>query len=125
MPSIFDSARQKELTGRLTMLRMALADLPVRSKGPSFLSSSLGRYLVIHVLPWPKGAPTAPELLARCDVAQFEVEKKLFGELVAKVGSRKDATDWPEHPAFGPMKRSDWGALGYRHVHHHFTQFGI
>jgi hypothetical protein len=149
MPSIFDPARQSELNERLAKLtpetparwgkfnatrmlshvndalRMAIADLQVKPKGPSFLSSSLGRYLVIHLLPWPKGAPTAPELLARGDTAQFEVEKKHFGELVAKIGSRKDVMDWPEHPAFGPMTRKDWGALGYKHVHHHFTQFGI
>ena len=148
MPSIFDAARQEELVGRVAQLtpetparwgkftatkmlthvndalRMALADLPVKPRKTPFKNAVM-RYLVIRWLPWPKGVPTAPELLARCETGQFDVEKKLFGELVARVGSRKDHTEWPEHPAFGPMSRADWGALGYRHVHHHFTQFGI
>jgi hypothetical protein len=149
MPSIFEPARQQELLTRLgsltpetrarwgkftatkmlahvnDALRMALADLPVKAKRPSFLSSPLGRYLAIYLLPWPKGAPTAPELLVRCDGAEMEAERRAFKELVAKVGARKDATHWPPHPAFGAMSARDWGYLGYRHIHHHFTQFGV
>jgi hypothetical protein len=148
MPSIFEVERQKELTARLKKLtpetparwgkfnatkmlthvndalRMALADLPVKPRRTP-LKNAFARLMFIHVLPFPKGAPTASELLVRGDACQFEVEKKLFGELVAKLGARKDATEWPEHPAFGRMTRKDWGVLGYKHVHHHFTQFGI
>lgn len=148
MPTIFDASRQKEVVdrlGRLTpetparwgkftatrmiahvndALRMALADLPVKSRKTPF-KNAVARLLIIHVLPFPKGAPTAPELLARADTAEFEVERAAFAELVARVGACKDKADWPEHPAFGPMTKKDWGVLGYKHVHHHFTQFGI
>lgn len=148
MPSIFETERQRELVTRLgtltpdtparwgkftatkmiahvnDALRMALADLPTKPKKTPFKNAVM-RFLVIRVLPWPKGAPTAPELLARCDSAEFMEERRAFAELVARVGARKDANDWPEHPAFGAMSRKDWGLLGYRHADHHFTQFGI
>ena len=148
MPSIFDPARQQELVTRVSRLspetparwgkfnatrmlahvndafRMALADLPVKPRKTPF-KNAVARILIIHLLPFPKGAPTAPELLARVDSAEFETERKAFAELVARVGARQDATVWPEHPAFGTMTRGDWGALGYKHANHHFTQFGI
>lgn len=105
-------------------LRMAIGDLPVKAR-PSFLRNAFVRYLVIYVFPFPKGAPTAPELLARADRAEFGAERAAFVELVAKVGSQGGRHSWPDHPAFGPMTRKDWGALGYKHVHHHLTQFGV
>jgi hypothetical protein len=148
MPTIFDGVRQQELVARARnlsqqtparwgkftatkmlahvndALRMALADLPVRSRKTPF-KNAFARLMIIHLLPFPKGAPTAPELLARCDSAEFEAERTAFAELVMRVGSRKEVTNWPEHPAFGPMTKKDWGVLGYKHVHHHFRQFGI
>lgn len=105
-------------------LRMATGELPVKSK-KTFLRNPVIRYLVIYVLPFPKGAPTAPELLARADRAEFNAERAAFTELLAGVGSQGGRLAWPDHPAFGPMTRKDWGALGYKHIHHHFTQFGI
>ena len=64
-------------------------------------------------------------MLARGDSAELEAEKKIFAELVQRVGARKGATDWPEHPAFGVMSERDWGVLGFKHVDHHFKQFGV
>ncbi|MGH9801334.1 MAG: DUF1569 domain-containing protein, partial [Blastocatellia bacterium] len=31
----------------------------------------------------------------------------------------------PEHPAFGKLSTKDWGALTYKHMDHHFRQFGV
>jgi hypothetical protein len=45
-------------------MRMALGELPTKSKGGPLRYSPINK-LVIYWLPWPKGAPTAPELLAR------------------------------------------------------------
>jgi hypothetical protein len=105
-------------------LRMATGELPVKAR-KSFLRNAVVRYLIIYVFPFPKGAPTAPELLARSDRAEFNAERAAFAELLAKVGSQGGRVAWPDHPAFGPMTRKDWGVLGYKHVHHHFTQFGV
>jgi hypothetical protein len=105
-------------------LRMATGELPVKPR-KSFLRNAIVRYLIIYVFPFPKGAPTAPELLARSDRAEFNAERAAFAELLAKVGSQGGRVAWPDHPAFGPMTRKDWGVIAFKHVHHHFTQFGI
>lgn len=83
------------------------------------------KQLIIYYLPFPKGVPTAPALLARCDAAVFEDEVQTFRQLLDRLARRSRETSWPGHPAFGAMSRRAWGVLGYRHVDHHFTQFGV
>lgn len=82
------------------------------------------RHFIIYWMPWPKGVPTAPELLARessgweSEIAAFSARLRSFGEL-------RTRTTWPVHPAFGKMSTSEWGVLGYRHTDHHLRQFGV
>ena len=83
------------------------------------------KQLIIYVLPFPKGAPSAPMLFARGAGADFRDEVTAFGQILQRVAGRSAETRWPDHPAFGRMSRGDWGALGYKHVDHHFTQFGV
>ncbi len=103
---------------------MALGDLPTKPKNGPLRFPPL-KQLVIYVFPFPKGVPTAPELLARVDGAQFERERETFPLLLERIGARATALNWPNSPAFGRMSRRDWGVLSYKHVHHHFTQFGV
>lgn len=105
-------------------MRMATGELPVKPKKTPFKNAFM-RWLIIYVAPFPKRAPTAPELLARGDSAEFASECETFRLGVAKVLARKNETRWPDHPAFGAMSRQDWGTLGYKHTDHHFRQFGI
>lgn len=101
---------------------MAIGELPIATKGPTLLRVAPVRYLVIHVLPFPKGAPTAPELLARSGNAELAREQEAFAALFDRLG-RTDSLA-PSHPAFGAMTRRDWGVLAHRHVDHHLRQFG-
>lgn len=39
--------------------------------------------------------------------------------------ARNQQQQWPEHPAFGKLSTKDWGVLVYRHIDHHFKQFGV
>lgn len=48
-----------------------------------------------------------------------------FGELLERFAARPPDATWPLHPAFGTLSRRAWGVLGYRHVDHHFRQFGV
>jgi hypothetical protein len=79
---------------------------------------------VIFVLPWPKGAPTAPELLARAPTA-WTGEVVTLSALIERFATRGATGEWPQHPAFGSMTGHAWGVLVYRHCDHHFRQFGI
>jgi hypothetical protein len=104
-------------------VRMALGEITVKPKrGPLRLGPV--RYAVIYWLPFPKGAPTAPELLVRravnCEAEVGEL-KAALERMVAKAGTPR----WVEHPAFGRMTERDWGVMVYRHIDHHLRQFGV
>ena len=146
MPSIWDDGARASLVSRARTLttdhrarwgklsvagmlahlndatRMALDELPVQAKAPPFLKIAPVRYLVIHVLPFPRSAPTAPELLVRCGAANLASEQATFATLAERLNAA--STLAARHPAFGPMTRRDWGVLAYRHADHHLRQFG-
>jgi hypothetical protein len=102
---------------------MALGELPVAAKAPPFLRYPPVRYLLIHVLPMPKRAPTAPELLARSAEADLSREQAAFTTLFERLGAA--TTLAATHPAFGTMTRRDWGVLCHKHIDHHLRQFGV
>lgn len=104
-------------------MRMALGDVMPKSKNLPLRFFPL-KQLIIYLVPFPKGAPTAPELIARTGRCAWDEEVSAFKELLGRLAARSGSTVWPPHPAFGAMSRRDWGALGYKHIAHHFTQFG-
>ena len=105
-------------------LRMALGDLPVRSKNLPLRYKPI-RHLFIYYLPMPKGAPTAPELIARCNGASLEDERKAFAELLDRCGGVGPGAKLGEHPAFGDLSYDEYGALIAKHTDHHLRQFGL
>jgi len=82
------------------------------------------KQVVIYWLPWPKGVPTAPELLSK-NQRDFVGEHAVFRRYLATVEKPDAKKVWPEHPAFGALNTREWGALGYRHTDHHLRQFGV
>jgi Protein of unknown function (DUF1569) len=104
-------------------LAMGLGELEVAPKRTP-IANPLGRWLLINVLPWPQGTPTAPELLAT-PPAEWDADLARFRDLLERTGSRPQAGEWPRHPAFGAMSGKQWGALAYKHVDHHLRQFGV
>ena len=106
----------------VSAVQMALGEQPVKARS-SLLGNPIVRRLVIYYLPWPKGAPTAPEMLARAPEAWSDdiTTLKAAIERAAAKGAR---ATWAPHPAFGALSGTDWGVLIHRHVHHHLTQFG-
>jgi hypothetical protein len=105
-------------------LRMATGELDVAPRRTP-LRYPLVKQLGIYVVPMPKGVPTAPELLARVDTAEFERERLAFPRQMELFIARPRSGQWPDHPAFGSMSGSAWGVLACRHIDHHFTQFGV
>lgn len=106
----------------IAALRMALGEEPCKDR-PSFLSNGVVRYLVIHVLPFPKGAPTAREMLARAPQSWASDVAAVKGLIERAAANGPDGT-WARHPAFGDLSGRDWGVLIHKHVQHHLTQFG-
>jgi len=105
-------------------LRMALGDLPVKSKNLPLRYKPVRR-LFIYYLPMPKGAPTAPELIARCHGASLEDERQAFSDLLNRCGALAPGSKMGEHPAFGDLSYDEYGALIAKHTDHHLRQFGL
>jgi hypothetical protein len=103
-------------------LRMSLGELRCAPRRGPLRYAPL-RQLVIYAMPWPRGAPTAPELIARAP-DEWDEEVRAFGALLERFAARASDQPYPVHPAFGAISGKDWGALEFRHIDHHFTQFG-
>lgn len=104
-------------------MRMTVGELPAKSKGGPLRYPPL-KQLIIYWLPWPPGAPTAPELIART-ADDIEQETAAVQALIERFAQCADKSQWPEHPAFGKLSAKDWGVLAYRHIDHHLRQFGV
>ena len=106
-------------------LRMALGDLPVKSKNLPLRYKPI-RTLFIYYLPMPKGAPTAPELIARCPQRRAgRREEGVRGTDEALRGRDSRRPTLGEHPAFGDLSYDEYGALIAKHTDHHLRQFGV
>ena len=82
------------------------------------------KQLAIYWLPFPRGVPTAPELISR-KPAEWATECAAIREHLRWFGNRDPEVVWPEHPVFAKMSAQAWCVLGYRHMDHHLRQFGV
>jgi len=152
MPSLFSAADRETLLARLTRLtpnatarwgrmtapkmlahlndafRMGLGELPIKKRKLPFVLSALRAWpvkqLVIYAMPFPKSAPTAPEIYAR-DTADWNTEMQALLKYIAMAGVAPSDYPWAEHPLFGTLSHKTWGVLGYKHIDHHLQQFGV
>lgn len=103
--------------------RMALGELEVPSANKRVFQMFPLKHLIIYVFPFPKGAPTAPEL--KPDVAEsLDEERAAVLELLERIGKGPREGAGPAHPLFGPLSRREWGVATYKHTDHHLKQFG-
>ena len=107
---------------RLSAL-MALGELPVACKSKRAFQVLPIKHLILHVVPFPKGAPTAPELLVP-NAASIDAIRSEFASLVERIGAGPREGDGPVHPLFGRLSFSEWGVATYKHADHHLRQFG-
>ena len=103
--------------------RMALGELPVASKGKRIFQVFPIKHLILHVVPFPKGAPTAPELLVS-DAAPVDAIQSELVSLLQRIGAGPRAGFGPDHPLFGGLSYREWGVATYKHTDHHLRQFG-
>jgi hypothetical protein len=82
------------------------------------------KHLLLYVLPFPKGAPTAPELKPVIAAESFEDERSALLALVERIGTGPSDGAGPGHPLFGPLTWREWGVVTYKHFDHHLKQFG-
>jgi hypothetical protein len=103
--------------------RMTLGELPVASSNKRVFQVFPLKHLALYVIPFPKGAPTAPELKPGV-AASFEEERTALLELLERIGTGPREGAGPAHPLFGPLTWREWGVATYKHTDHHLRQFG-
>jgi uncharacterized protein DUF1569 len=102
---------------------MALGELEVPSVNKRAFQVFPLKHLILYVLPFPKGAPTAPELKPGA-ATLFEEERTALLELLERIGTGPAEGAGPAHPLFGPLSWREWGVVTYKHADHHLKQFG-
>ena len=119
---------QMDARAMLTHLKqsalMALGELSVAGKGKRAFQVFPIKHLSLYVAPFPKGAPTAPELLVP-DAAPVDAIRSELMSLVERIGAGPREGDGPVHPLFGRLSFREWGVATYKHTDHHLRQFGV
>ena len=118
---------QMDVVGMLQHLslsaRMTLGELTVVSKNKRVLQVFPLKHLILYVIPFPKGAPTAPELKP-VDATSFEEARAALLGLLERIATGPREGAGPAHPLFGPLTWREWGVATYKHADHHLKQFG-
>ena len=116
-----------DVTGMLKHLHlsalMALGEMEVPSANKRVFHAFPLKHLLLYVVPFPKGAPTAPKLKPEA-AASIDEERAALLELLERIGTGPRDGAGPEHPLFGPLTRREWGVVTYKHADHHLRQFG-
>ena len=119
---------QMDAKAMLTHLRdsalMALGELPVASKSKRAFQVFPIKHLILHVVPFPKSAPTAPELLVP-EAGSVDAFRSELVSLMERIGAGPHEGDGPVHPLFGRLSFREWGVATYKHTDHHLRQFGV
>ena len=102
---------------------MALGEMEVPSANKRAFHVFPLKHLLLYVVPFPKGAPTAPKLKPQA-TASMEEERAAVLELIDRIGTGSRDGAGPDHPLFGPLTRREWGVVTYKHADHHLKQFG-
>ena len=115
---------QQMLVHCTTQLKLAVGEISAQTRGPSFLRSGLGKWILLSNLPWIKGAPTPDEMNVEKNnflLTGIEMEKR---DLLNYLEKAKGQVQLKPHPFFGNLSRNEWSRLIYKHIDHHLKQFG-
>jgi hypothetical protein len=87
---------------------------------------TVGKWIALRTpVPWPRGAPTRPEVEQGRGGTPPSDWVRDCAALRASILAFADRQTFGVHPIFGEMAQRDWHAWGYRHLDHHLRQFGV
>lgn len=105
-------------------LRNATGALPITLRPIPLARTRLVQWLMIDIVPFPKGAPTAPALRSRVP-ASIADERDALLALLERFAPEQGPISWAPHPLFGTLSPAQWGRLAHKHLDHHLRQFGV
>jgi hypothetical protein len=150
LPSVFDTKTTEETFKRLDKLTPAsapqwgkmnasqmLAHLNVAydlaygkiESNPNFFTKLILKLIVKGIVtsekPYPHNSRTAPEFII-ANERDFEKEKLKFMAHVNQTEQHgAQFFEGKESSSFGKMNSKEWSTQFYKHIDHHFRQFGV
>lgn len=91
-------------------------------RGPAMLRHFPMKQLALYLIPMPKGAKAAEELLTTAP-RDFEADRQGVLERMEQMAAMPPGKG-PAHFLFGAMTCDQWNALNWKHIDHHLRQFG-
>lgn len=80
---------------------------------------------VTSEVPYKHSEPTAPVFVVK-DEKNFEAEKQRLIDHIRQTQQLGEAHfDGKESHAFGPLNKTEWNNMFYKHLDHHLGQFGV
>ncbi|HXB41633.1 MAG TPA: DUF1569 domain-containing protein [Bacteroidia bacterium] len=101
----------------------AFGEFTVPFRGNWFLKTFV-KPLALGKTPFPKGRSQTPAEFKATGKYDIENEKKRFIEYIEKYSKSPDKKDWPLSPLLGKFTGENWARIQYKHIDHHFRQFG-
>lgn len=90
-----------------------------------FILKTFVKNAVVTEKPYKKNSQTAP-MFVIVDTRNFEAEKiRLINYLKHTQTLGETHFDGKESHSFGPLNKTEWSNLFYKHLDHHLTQFGV
>lgn len=85
---------------------------------------SLVKKKVTNEAPYKQGSPTAPAFLIK-DERQFDAEKARLTAFIEKTQQLgENHFEGKVSHSFGPLNKTQWNNMFYKHLDHHLRQFG-
>ena len=90
-----------------------------------WLIKVFAKNIVVGVKPYKKNSRTTTEFLMT-DKKNFETEKsRLIAYLIKTQELGEDHFDNKDSHSFGPLTKTEWSNMFYKHLDHHLNQFGV
>ncbi|GAA0873547.1 hypothetical protein GCM10009117_26940 [Gangjinia marincola] len=149
MKSLFEENTYAEITSRLNQLDesserqwgkmtvsqmlhhcqlpLALALKEHTLEKPSWFMKIMGKFFkktLYNDSEWKKNLPT-PARFKVIEDKNFGQEKDILSGLINRFHDQKEKKNWDPHPVFGHFTVAQWGQMQYKHLDHHFRQFGV
>jgi hypothetical protein len=126
-PALWGKMNAHQMVCHMTdSCKVALGETPTTPR-PGFLSTRFARWLIISVLPIPRGKAETSREFKLTQPAEWAADLARLKEGMQRMIERAalDGTEWNIQPAFGKLTTSEQGKLFAKHFDHHLRQFGV
>jgi hypothetical protein len=90
-----------------------------------FMLKTFVKNTVVNEVPYKKNSSTAP-IFVIAEQRDFEKEKATFIQnLQDTMGKGRSYFEGKESVSFGILNSIEWNNMFYKHIDHHFSQFGL